>query len=89
MASRDQLLRAAAQKLRDGKRAATCELPKIDQEIPMPRETGNPAPVRALEVIKRGLTSSIDQSLALELDAIVDLGKSESTQNLIRNFFLA
>src|SRR5207247_8133966 len=36
----------------------------------------------------RGLTSSIDQALALELDAIVDLGKSESTQNLIRNFFL-
>ena len=25
----------------------------------------------------------------MELDAIVDLGKSESTQNLIRNFFLA
>src|SRR6059058_3571592 len=54
----------------------------------MPRETGNPAPVRALEVIKRGLASSIEQALALELDAIVDLGKSESTQNLIRNFFL-
>src|SRR5207247_3090165 len=36
----------------------------------------------------RGLTSSIDQALALELDAIVDLGKSESTQNLIRNLFL-
>src|SRR6202011_2266060 len=29
------------------------------------------------------------ESLALELDAIVDLGNSESTQNLIRNFFLA
>src|SRR5438045_274551 len=54
----------------------------------MPRETGNPAPVRALEVIKRGLAGSIDQALALELDAIVDLGRSESTQNLIRNFFL-
>ncbi|PYJ50086.1 MAG: hypothetical protein DME83_10290, partial [Verrucomicrobia bacterium] len=60
----------------------------MEKEIPTPRETGNPAPVRALEVIKRGLTSSIDQALALELDAIVDLGKSESTQNLIRNFFL-
>src|SRR4029434_5820150 len=29
------------------------------------------------------------ESLAFELDAIVDLGKTESTQNLIRNFFLA
>src|SRR5439155_242413 len=30
-----------------------------------------------------------DESLKLELDAIADLGKTESTQNLIRNFFLA
>src|SRR5213592_3980188 len=87
VASREQLLQAARKKLRDGKRAAP-SVPKIEKEIPAPRETGNPAPVRALEVIKRGLTSSIDQALALELDAIVDLGKSESTQNLIRNFFL-
>src|SRR5213592_5055887 len=86
-ASRDQLLQAARKKLRDGKRAAR-SVPRIEREIPTPRETGNPAPVRALEVIKRGLAGSIDQALALELDAIVDLGKSESTQNLIRNFFL-
>jgi len=87
VASRDQLLQAARKKLRDGKRAAR-SVPRIEREIPTPRETGNPAPVRALEVIKRGLAGSIDQALALELDAIVDLGKSESTQNLIRNFFL-
>ncbi len=35
------------------------------------------------------MTSSIDESLALELDAIVELGETESTRNLIRNFFLA
>src|SRR5207249_4634310 len=87
VASRDQLLQAARKKLRDGKRAAR-SIPRIEKEIPTPRETGNPAPVRALEVIKRGLAGSIDQALALELDAIVDLGKSESAQNLIRNFFL-
>ena len=40
-------------------------------------------------MIKKGLTSSVDESLELELDAIVDLGETESTQNLIRNFFLA
>jgi 3-hydroxyacyl-CoA dehydrogenase/enoyl-CoA hydratase/3-hydroxybutyryl-CoA epimerase len=49
----------------------------------------NPAPARAFDVIQRGLTSSIDESLALELDAIVELGGTESTRNLIRNFFLA
>src|SRR5947207_1037509 len=48
----------------------------------------DPAPRVGVPDTKRGLTSSIDQALALELDAIVDLGKSESTQNLIRNFFL-
>jgi 3-hydroxyacyl-CoA dehydrogenase / enoyl-CoA hydratase / 3-hydroxybutyryl-CoA epimerase len=87
IASLDQLVQTARKKLRAGKRAAT-SVRKIDKEIPAPRETENAAPARALEVIKRGTTSPIDQALALELDAIVDLGKSESTQNLIRNFFL-
>jgi 3-hydroxyacyl-CoA dehydrogenase/enoyl-CoA hydratase/3-hydroxybutyryl-CoA epimerase len=53
------------------------------------KTTGNAAPARALEIIKKGLTTSTDESLRLELDGIVDLGKTESTQNLIRNFFLA
>src|SRR6266566_3630726 len=84
---RDQLLDLARKKLRDGKRKPS-PTPKIDQEIPVPRNH-NPAPTRALEVIKKGLFASTEQSLAFELDAIVDLGKTESTQNLIRNFFLA
>src|SRR5207247_6078257 len=33
--------------------------------------------------------TSMEQSLASELDTIVELGKTEPTQNLIRNFFLA
>src|SRR5713101_6269877 len=49
----------------------------------------NPAPARAADVINKGIFASTQQSLAFELDAIVDLGKTESTQNLIRNFFLA
>ena len=49
----------------------------------------NPAPARAAEIINRALTSSVDESLARELDAIVELGEIESTRNLIRNFFLA
>src|SRR5882724_9609990 len=87
VASRDQLLDLARKKLRDGKRKPSVA-PKIDQEIPAPRDH-NPAPARASEVIKKGLSASTQQSLAFELDAIVDLGKTESTQNLIRNFFLA
>src|SRR5438105_193193 len=84
---RDQLVDLARKKLREGKRKVSVA-PKIDQEIPAPGNH-NPAPARALEIIKKGLFTSTEQSLAFELDAIVDLGKTESTQNLIRNFFLA
>jgi 3-hydroxyacyl-CoA dehydrogenase/enoyl-CoA hydratase/3-hydroxybutyryl-CoA epimerase len=87
VAPRDQLVDLAQKKLRDGKRKPS-PAPKIDQEIPAPRNH-NLAPARALEVIKKGLFASTQQSLAFELDAIVDLSKTESTQNLIRNFFLA
>jgi 3-hydroxyacyl-CoA dehydrogenase/enoyl-CoA hydratase/3-hydroxybutyryl-CoA epimerase len=53
------------------------------------RTIGNAAASRALEIINRTLSISPDESLKLELDAIVELGETESTQNLIRNFFLA
>ena len=93
IAPRDQLVDLARKKLRDGKRNVDATPPsrsaeKQRGEAPRP-QTGNAAPARALEVIKKGLTSSPDESLKLELEAIVDLGKTESTQNLIRNFFLA
>src|SRR6059036_606619 len=75
VAPRDKLLDLARKKLRDGKRKPS-PAPKIDQEIPAPRNH-NPAPARALEVIKKSLFASTQQSLAFELDAIVDLGKTE------------
>jgi 3-hydroxyacyl-CoA dehydrogenase/enoyl-CoA hydratase/3-hydroxybutyryl-CoA epimerase len=83
----ERLLDLARKKLLQGKRIAP-HPPKILKEIPAPRATGNPAPARALEVIKRSLTGSVEESLQRELDAIVDLGEAESTKNLIRNFFL-
>src|SRR5207248_9586438 len=78
VAPRDQLVDLARKKLRDGKRKPP-PTAKLDQEIPAPRNH-NPAPARALEVIKKSLFASTQQSLAFELDAIVDLGKTESTQ---------
>src|SRR5437660_7354729 len=87
VAPRDQLVDHARKRLRGGKRKPSLA-PKFDQEILALRDH-NPAPARALEVIKKGLSVSTQQSLVFELDAIVDLGKTESTQNLIRNFFLA
>src|SRR5207244_12766401 len=87
VAPRDQLVDRARKRLRSGKRKPSLA-PKFDQEILAPRDH-NPAPARALEVIKKGLAVSTQQSLVFELDAVVDLGKTESTHNLIRNFCLA
>jgi len=91
VASRDKLLELARKKLGDGKRnldAQTSASPASQERRP-PKQNGNTAPKRAEEIISKTLSISPDESLRMELDAIVDLGKSESTQNLIRNFFLA
>ncbi len=69
-------------------RAVGSTEPEAARPVEAPRSQ-NPAPARAAEIINRSLTSSVDESLARELDAIVELGETESTRNLIRNFFLA
>src|SRR5256886_2888241 len=88
VARRDQLLDVVRKKLAEGKRKPSAA-PEPTKEISVRRASGNPAPARALEIINQTLRVSPDQSLRMELDAIVDLGKTESSQNLIRNFFLA
>ena len=82
----DQLLEAARRKLSQGKREIAPP-PNVDVQVPFPKGQ-NPALRRALDVMNAGSSLSIDESLKLELDGIVDLGETESTQNLIRNFFL-
>src|SRR6266498_5263364 len=91
VAPRDKLLELARKKLGDGKRKLEGRAPAspASQELRPPKQRGNAAPERACEIINETLSIAPDQSLRMELDAIVDLGKSESTQNLIRNFFLA
>jgi 3-hydroxyacyl-CoA dehydrogenase/enoyl-CoA hydratase/3-hydroxybutyryl-CoA epimerase len=91
IAPRDQLFDRAREKMRTGKRKVEGPAPATpgSPELAPPRQTGNPAPQRAYEIINKTLSISTDESLRMELDAIVDLGKKESTQNLIRNFFLA
>src|SRR5437773_3086770 len=91
IAPRDQLLDRAREKLRDGKRpspgASRPPLPAQGEARGVAggegRTTGNAAPSRALEIINRTLSISPNESLKLELDGIVELGKTESTQNLI------
>jgi 3-hydroxyacyl-CoA dehydrogenase/enoyl-CoA hydratase/3-hydroxybutyryl-CoA epimerase len=85
---RDRLLDAARGKLKAGKRKMDGGAPATSKPIEAPRAQ-NAALARAADLINRSLTSSIDESLSRELDAIIELGESESTRNLIRNFFLA
>jgi 3-hydroxyacyl-CoA dehydrogenase/enoyl-CoA hydratase/3-hydroxybutyryl-CoA epimerase len=89
--SKEQLLEAARAKLVEGKRKMQGRAPvtPASQEISAPKVRGNAAPGRAYEIIKRAGDSSIDESLAMEVDAISELGATDATQNLIRNFFLA
>jgi 3-hydroxyacyl-CoA dehydrogenase / enoyl-CoA hydratase / 3-hydroxybutyryl-CoA epimerase len=92
---REKLLEVARKKLRDGKRPSPSSLSRREADgeaagegkRSAPRASGNPAPARALEIIRKNL--QIDQSLAAELTTIAELGETDATQNLIRNFFLA
>ena len=47
-----------------------------------------PAVIKALEVVTRGISKSIPDSLALERDGILELVQTEACRNLIRVFFL-
>jgi len=90
IAQRDQLLDRAREKLRAGKRKIDGRAPATpsSRELRPSKQSGNPALERAYEIVNKTLSISPDESLRLELDGIVELGKTESTQNLIRNFFL-
>ncbi len=84
----EKLLEAARARLKPRAHKMDSVILELPKPIKIPASL-NQAPVRAAEIINRSLTSSIDESLALELDAIVELGETEATRNLIRNFFLA
>lgn len=89
---REEMLEAASKKLKEGKRKLEDGAPAAvpgSQELAPPKVSGNAAPSRAYEIIKRSGDSSVEESLAMEVDAISELGATDATQNLIRNFFLA
>ena len=85
--TREKLLDAARRLIGKGRRPPA-KISRSKGKTPVPSDPKS-ARARALGVITTSGANAIDESLKLELDAIVDLGKTESTQNLIRNFFLA
>lgn len=48
-----------------------------------------PAPLKAIEVVKKGLGKDINAALKIELDAFVDLVIKQSSKNLIDLFFIS
>jgi 3-hydroxyacyl-CoA dehydrogenase/enoyl-CoA hydratase/3-hydroxybutyryl-CoA epimerase len=46
-----------------------------------------PAVTKALDVMTKGLTRSIGESLELEVETVLELAQKKSTQNLLRLFF--
>jgi 3-hydroxyacyl-CoA dehydrogenase/enoyl-CoA hydratase/3-hydroxybutyryl-CoA epimerase len=47
-----------------------------------------PAVEKALDVVVQGISKSVPDSLALEREAILQLGRTETSKNLVRIFFL-
>jgi len=47
-----------------------------------------PALFKALEVVRKGVSRSVEESLKLERDAILELAPTEECRNLIRVFFM-
>ncbi|HEY3664149.1 MAG TPA: 3-hydroxyacyl-CoA dehydrogenase NAD-binding domain-containing protein [Chthoniobacterales bacterium] len=84
----DKLLGAARAHLKAHERRMQSVILELPKPLKIPAGA-NQAPARAADIINQSLTSSIEDSLVRELDAIVELGQTESTRNLIRNFFLA
>jgi len=68
--------------------AASLIARRVEKQV-LRRTRGHyPALVKAMEVIIEGLGGTQEESLALERDAILELGRTESCRNLIRIFFL-
>src|SRR5437773_3470944 len=82
--SHEKLHEAARKTLRDSKRPSPSPLPHGEGDgggagkgkTSATRASGNLAPARALEVITKGLRGTVEDSLRLEHDTIVELGET-------------
>jgi len=61
---------------------------KVQKQVLKKTRGHYPAILKALDVVTQGLGKSLEESLALERDAILELGSTEVCRNLIRIFFL-
>jgi len=97
---REYLLQTALKKVREGKPhraghsltnnalAASALAAYLRPKLNKKTRGHYPAVQKALEVAARGISRSVEASLRLEVDGIMDLAQSETTRNLIQLFFL-
>jgi 3-hydroxyacyl-CoA dehydrogenase/enoyl-CoA hydratase/3-hydroxybutyryl-CoA epimerase len=97
VAPRELLLRAAAMLIRRGKRSRSASLTQslsarliapMARRKMMERTRGHyPALERSLEVVTRGITTSIPNSLQLEREAVRDLARTDACRHQLGLFF--
>jgi len=97
---RERLVEVAAQKIRLGKRRlpnhwlfnlaarAAAGSGQLRRQLLKKTRGHYPAVLKAAEVMTRGIGKSVEGSLALEREAILDLVRTDACHNLIRMFFL-
>jgi len=80
--------RRAGHRLVNNRLAASVIAARVRSQVLKKTRGHYPAVSKALEVITRGISKSIPESLALEREGIVELVQTEACHNLIRVFFL-
>lgn len=80
--------RAIGKRLMNSPVAARLIGRRAEQQLLAKTRGHYPAVLKALEVVTRGLSRRIDESLALECEAFVELSQTEACRNLLRIFFL-
>lgn len=100
LAPAEYLVDAALKKIRLGKPSrpahwltnnplAAALIAKHARKEVLHRTRGNyPAVLKALDVVTRGVSQSVEASLALEREGILELAKTDACHNLVRVFFL-
>jgi 3-hydroxyacyl-CoA dehydrogenase/alkylation response protein AidB-like acyl-CoA dehydrogenase/enoyl-CoA hydratase/carnithine racemase len=80
--------RRAGHRLVNNRLAASAIAARVRSQLLKKTRGHYPAVSEALEVVTRGISRSIPESLALERDGILQLVQTEACRNLIRVFFL-
>jgi 3-hydroxyacyl-CoA dehydrogenase/enoyl-CoA hydratase/3-hydroxybutyryl-CoA epimerase len=78
----------SARRVINNRLVAACIAARLRPRLVRKTRGHYPAVLKALEVVTRGISKSVSESLALERDQIIGLVQTDACRNLIRLFFL-